>query len=251
MEASYYVLIFIVGLILGSFFNVLIFRFNIGKGVVKGRSECTSCNSIIRWFDLVPVLSYFVLKGRCRRCGAKISPLYPVVEVTTATSFLLLFIRSPLSYSTLLSALIVSLFLLILFFDIRYFIIPDKILVFLAAAVIGLKLISGNANFSHLLISALGLTAFFAILFLVSNGRWIGLGDIKLIFLIGLLLGYPISYVVIISSVWLATAFSIVLLVLKKANMKTEMPFGSFLSVTTIIFIIFSNELQKISKYFY
>lgn len=252
MEVYYYVFIFLIGLVLGSFFNVIIFRFNTGRGVIKGRSKCIKCRSIIKWFDLVPVLSYFLLKGRCRKCKGRISPLYPIVEISTAATLLLLFLRTPVvSYLTALNVLIVLLFVLILFLDIRYFIIPDKILILLIVVVAGLKLTSGNTNFFYLLISALGLTAFFAILFLVSKGGWIGLGDVKLIFLIGLLLEYPASYVAIISSVWLATGFSIALLVLKRATMKTEVPFGSFLSVTTIIFLIFNNELQKISRYFY
>ena len=252
MESYYYVLALLIGLSLGSFFNVIIFRFDSGRTVVKGRSECLSCRSVIRWFDLIPVLSYFILRGRCRKCKENISPLYPIVEISTAVILLLLFLNTPvISYLTLLNTLVVLLLVLVIFLDIRYFIIPDKIAILLTAATIGLKTLGNNEDFLYLLISALGLTAFFAILFLVSKGRWIGLGDIKLIFLIGLLLGYPMGYIAIVSSVWLAALFSMALLVVKKATMKTEVPFGSFLSATTIIFIIFGNELQKISKYFY
>lgn len=252
MELYYYIFILLIGLVLGSFFNVIIFRFGNGNSVVKGRSKCPNCSSIIRWPDLIPIVSYFVLRGRCRNCKKKISPLYPTVETSTAVLLLLLFLNAPaMSYSTAISAFIVLLFTLIIFIDIRYLIIPDKILILLALAVIGLKLTADDPGFYRLLISAFGLTSFFAILFLVSKGRWIGLGDIKLIFLIGLLLGYPASYIAVISSIWLATIFSMALLVLKRATMKTEIPFGSFLSASTIIFIIFSNELQKISKYFY
>ncbi|HXK40750.1 MAG TPA: prepilin peptidase [Candidatus Paceibacterota bacterium] len=273
MEIYYYILIFLLGLVLGSFFNVIIFRFRrpaadvafaLSRGDKRddlnglqlrhwgGRSKCINCRSVIRWFDLVPVVSYFFLKGQCRECKSKISPLYPVVEISTAVILLLLFLNTPaVSYLTALNALIVLLLVLVVFLDICYFTIPDRILALLAIAAVGLKLLTGNADFPYLLISALGLTAFFAILFLVSKGRWIGLGDIKLIFLMGFLLGYPMGYVAIVSSVWLAAIFSVILLIQKKATAKTEIPFGSFLSVTTIIFIIFSNELQKISRYFY
>jgi prepilin signal peptidase PulO-like enzyme (type II secretory pathway) len=260
METYYYILIVLVGLALGSFFNVVIFRFETGKSVVKGRSKCLKCGLVIRWFGLIPVFSYFILRGRCEKCNIGISPLYPIVEATTAVSLLLLFLNTPAtSYLTMISAFVVVLLVLIIFIDIRYLIIPDKILILIAASIIVLRFNLNTTDFyrlftvslPNLLISAFGLTSFFAILYIVSKGKWIGLGDIKLIFLIGLLLGYPMGYLSIITAVWLAAIFSITLLALGRANAKTEIPFGSFLSAAAIIFIIFSNELQKISRYFY
>lgn len=251
MEIYYYVFISVIGLVIGSFFNVVIFRFGSKESVTKGRSKCVQCRTTIKWFDLVPVLSYFILKGRCRKCRAGISPLYPIVETATAAVLLLLFLYTPtISYLTALNALIVMLLTLIVFLDLRYLIIPDKILVLLAIAAVGSKLLAGNTNFYHLLISAFGLTSFFAILFMVSKGKWIGLGDIKLIFLIGFMLGYPMGYLSVVAAVWLGAVFSIFLLILKRANAKTEIPFGSFLSAATIIFIILNNELQEVTKYF-
>ena len=280
----FYIFIFLIGLSVGSFFNVIIFRFgrpaperpssdidvplspvpNKTKngsthhqlrhwgGHWGGRSKCLNCNSIIRWFDLIPVLSYFVLKGRCRKCNIKISPLYPVVEISTATVLLLLFLNTPVvSYLTALNAFIILLLILVTFFDIRYLIIPDKILLLIAAGIVILKLNLHMTDFYWLLITAFGLTSFFAILYVVSKGKWMGFGDIKFIFLMGFLLGYPMGYLAIVTAIWLAAIFSIILLVQKKATAKTEIPFGSFLSASTIIFIIFSNELQKISRYFY
>lgn len=199
----------------------------------------------------MPIFSYLILGGKCRNCKKKISPLYPIVETSTAVVLLLLFLNtSTITYSILFNAFIVLLFTLIIFIDARFLVIPDKILVLLAIAIVGLKFLN-NGEFFWLLISAFGLTAFFAILFLVSKGKWIGLGDVKLVFVIGLLLGYPMGYLAIVTAVWLATIFSMVLLIAKKADAKTEIPFGSFLSVATIIFIIFNNEFQEISKYFY
>ncbi len=251
VEIYYYFLIFLVGLILGSFFNVIIFRFNTEKSVIKGRSKCANCDSVIRCLDLIPVFSFFFLRGRCRNCSVKISPLYPIVEIATAITLLLFFLNTPsISYSTGINALIILFLTLIIFIDIRYLIIPDKILILLAGAVVGSKLLIDNADFYWLLISAFGLTSFFAILYVVSKGRWIGFGDIKLIFLIVFLLGYPMGYLAIVTAVWLAAIFSIILLAIGKANAKTEIPFGSFLSTATIIFITFNDKLQEISKYF-
>jgi len=247
----FYFFIFLIGLSIGSFFNVIIFRFGTENSAIEGRSKCLNCNSIIKWFDLIPIFSYFVLRGRCRKCKVKISPLYPVVELTTASALLLFFLNtSSVSYSTAINAFIILILTLIIFIDIRYLIISDKILVLLAVAAIGLKLLADNADFYWLLISAFGLTSFFAILYIISKGRWIGLGDIKLIFFIGFLLGYPMGYLAVVTAVWLGAIFSIMLLLANKATAKTEIPFGSFLSTATIIFIIFNNEFQEISKYF-
>lgn len=251
MNGYYYILIFLIGLSVGSFFNVVIFRFNTGKGIVKGRSKCIKCNSVIKWSDLIPVFSYIALRGECRECKNKISLFYPVVEISTAIMFLLLFLNiETMSYMTLVNAFVILLFSLIIFFDIRYLIIPDKVLALLAAAVL-LKFAIDTRSFYYLLISAFGPTLFFAILFLASKGKWIGFGDIKLTFLIGFLFGYPMGYLTIVAAVWLATIVSIILLVTKRVSIKTEIPFGAFLSITSVIFIIFSNEIQKISKYFY
>lgn len=247
----FYLFIFLIGLSVGSFFNVVIFRFNTERSVAKGRSKCPNCHSTIRWLDLIPIFSYIILRGRCRKCNVKISPLYPVVELTTASAlFLFFFNTSLISYSTVINAFIILLLVLIIFIDICYLIIPDKILVLLAVTAVGLKLLADNTDFYHLLISAFGLTSFFAILYIVSRGRWIGLGDIKLIFIIGFLFGYPMGYLALVTAVWLAAIFSIALLLANKASAKTEIPFGSFLSIATIIFITFNNELQEISKYF-
>ncbi|MBI2674223.1 MAG: prepilin peptidase [Candidatus Yanofskybacteria bacterium] len=269
MGIYFYIFIFLIGLTVGSFFNVVIFRFK-GSGTLKkvpdplwrGRSKCLNCGSVIRWFDLIPVFSYFVLKRRCRKCKIRLSLLYPIVEAATATALLLLFLNNPtVSYLTVASAFIVALLILIIFLDVRYLIIPDKILILLAVAIVLRLNLNTTINItdfyrlftvslSNSLIFALGLTAFFGILYIVSKGRWLGLGDIKLIFLMGFLLGYPMGYLAVVAAVWLAAIFSVILIIQKKATAKTEIPFGSFLSIATIIFIIFNNELQKIATYF-
>ncbi|OGN00854.1 MAG: hypothetical protein A2651_03185 [Candidatus Yanofskybacteria bacterium RIFCSPHIGHO2_01_FULL_42_12] len=174
------------------------------------------------------------------------------MEISTATALLLLFLNAPdTSFPTVLNASIVLLFVLIVFFDIRYFIIPDKILIAAAIPTTAIMLTSPNAVLPNLLISGLGLATFFAILFIVSRGKWIGFGDVKLILIMGLLLGYPLGFFAVMSSIWAAAIFSILLLVTGRANLKTQIPFGSFLAITTIIFVIFNHELQEISRYFY
>ena len=196
---------------------------------MRGRSECANCLATIKWFDLIPIISYFLLKRRCRNCKAKISLLYPIVETTIAIVLLLFFLFRPelvyVNIVMLAYVVVVALLMLIFFLDARYLIIPDKILAMLAVLIVGLKMAEGKSGLANTLIFPLGLSAFFGILFMVSKGRWIGLGDVKLIFLIGVLLGYPMGYLSIVASVWLATLFSLILIVAGKTNRKTEIPF--------------------------
>ena len=263
MDTYYYILIFLIGLSVGSFFNVIIFRFDRPAtevasplrrrdSIIWGRSKCRNCDSIIKWFDLIPVLSYFFLKGKCRKCNSKISSLYPATEILTAVVLTLFFLNaSGTAFSMVINSVLILSLVLILFLDIRYLTIPDKILVVMAAAVFLLKLPENNLNLYSLVISSLGLVSFFAILFIASKGRWIGLGDLKLIFIMGFLLEFPLNYFAVVLSVWTAAIFSIFLLITGRATAKTEIPFGSFLSATAITFIIFNHEVQEISQYFY
>lgn len=245
-----YIFIFVVGLVLGSFFNAFIFRFNTGLSVTRGRSRCRNCKSTIRWFDLVPVISFLFLKGECRNCKKQISFVYPVTELVTALAVLTFFTQIK-SFDIIgaLNLTIILTLILIAFTDIMHFIIPDNLVILLVIAAIILKLATG-ANLLLLSTFALGLSAFFAILFIISKGKWLGFGDVKLTFAIALILGYPLGYLSVVLAIWAATVFSLILIVAKKADLKTAIPLGSFLSFSTVVFIIFNSEIQKIAQYF-
>ena len=232
---------------MGSFLYVLIFRLDKKRGAFTGRSECPKCSKQLKWHDLFPVISYLFLKGRCRYCKEKISPVYPVVEILTAFSFLGFYlIQRPesLAFSSFYLLIIASLTSLI-FFDYLYFIIPDKIIFFLIPIVVLFDFFFRQIQFNSLLLSALTLGGAFAIIHLVSRGQWIGLGDAKLMFLIGLVLGYPLGLFSMVLSVWVAALVGIGLMASGRANRKTALPFGSFLSGVSILTIIFQNEIQK------
>lgn len=241
-----YILIFIFGLIVGSFFNVLIFRLGQKEGILLGRSECRTCGQKLNWYDLFPVLSFIFLKGRCRYCSSRISFVYPVVELTTAISFLLLFLNrwSGIDALFFIDLILVSGLLVIIFFDFIHFIIPDVVLLPLIVLKLGHILYVQPSEIGLFLIWAFSYSLFFAIIYAVSKGKWMGFGDVKLVFLIGLVAGYPLGFWVIILSVWTAGIVGVVLMVSGKATGKTPLPFGSFLSAVLMIFIIFKYAIE-------
>lgn len=245
-EVVYYVLIFAIGLCVGSFLNVLLFRLNKKKGMMFGRSECPHCLHKLAWHDLAPIISFLILAGKCRYCRKKISLIYPIVETTTGLVFLLFSIKFGLEFSPsfLIQLAILSLFIFLAFFDYLYMLIPDKILIILFALAFIYNFAIEKSGLTNSFLTGLAMASVFVIMYLVSRGKWMGLGDAKLIFLIGFLFGYPLGLLAITASIWFAAFFGIALVALKKANLKTALPLGTFLSIVSILFIIFQNDLQ-------
>ncbi|MDO8658700.1 MAG: prepilin peptidase [Candidatus Levybacteria bacterium] len=249
-----WVLILIIGLSIGSFLNVLIFRLDKRGGILTGRSECPKCGKQLKWYDLFPVVSYVFLARKCRYCKTDISFVYPLVEFLTGLSFVAIYIsftNQTLSLTMgLFYVLIISVFISIILFDYLYFLIPDKIILPTITITILFNYFFRQPEFMTLLLSALTLSGIFAIMYLVSKGEWVGLGDAKLLFLIGLVLGYPLGFLSMIFSVWIAALVGIGLMISGRANRKTALPFGSFLAGISILIIIFQNEIQKIVQQF-
>jgi leader peptidase (prepilin peptidase)/N-methyltransferase len=199
----YYLLfiIFIAGLFVGSFLNVVIDRTGRNEAFLKGRSYCEFCKKHLGFFDLIPLLSFIFLKGKCRYCKKKLSFQYPIVEIITGFLFLISFIFSnvvfssslPFFLSFIFSVLISSVLFLILMIDLKFGIIPDKIILFGALATIVYLLIANSSSFLNCLLSAVGGFLFFLFLVVITKGRGMGMGDAKFAILIGLLLGFPIA----------------------------------------------------------
>lgn len=243
-----------IGLCLGSFLNVVLFRLDKKAGILTGRSECPGCSARLRWYDLIPLFSYLYLRGNCRYCKSEISIVYPIVEFAAGLSIFSYFWVNGLTLGSgdVLSLVLIILFLLLIFFDALYLILPDKII--FPAIVIALifDLTFQRPEFLNLVLSGFLFSLSFAIIYLVSHGQWMGFGDVKLVFAIGLVLGYPLGFFAIILAIWVAAFWGLALIALKKANLKTALPFGSFLSGATIVFIIFKDVIvEKISIYQY
>ena len=224
--------VFIFGAIIGSFLNVVIYRYHTGK-TVGGRSQCLTCGKTLTARELIPIFSFFTQRGKCRKCGAKISRQYPLVEIATGLLFLLIYTLHPALYALLYHWIVASILVVIVAYDIRHTIIPDgfaypfAILAFLY----GLFSPPVGVSLFWFVLSGPLLAVPFAFLWLVSQGRWMGLGDAKLALGIGWFLGWYQGLSALIIAFWIGAIVGILLLFLKskRFTMKSEIPFGPFL----------------------
>jgi leader peptidase (prepilin peptidase) / N-methyltransferase len=241
-----YSFVFIFGLIIGSFLNCVIFRLEKEESFLKGRSYCPRCKKTLQAIDLIPILSFLILRGKCRYCHKKISKQYPLVELATAILFVLIFqyFGAGFNFAGLMFSLAIFCFLIVIFvYDLKHFLIPDKIIY----PAIALALVYHLFDFKNLLFSflpsALGGFVFFLIIFLISRGKWLGFGDVKLVFLLGLFLGFPNFLVAFFLSFTIGAIIGIGLIVLERKKLKSEVPFAPFLVAGTLIAFFWGEKM--------
>jgi prepilin signal peptidase PulO-like enzyme (type II secretory pathway) len=255
------ILLFIYGLFFGSLLNVLIYRLPRSLHWISNRSFCPHCQHRISWYDLIPLASWALLRGKCQHCRKPISPLYPVIELTNgllwvavawmAQHHINLAGIGSLGWSgwelfyTAAALILFSTLLLILVIDLQHYIIPDQavITVILLAALISFT----NLNLGHWhildrLIWASGLGLFFYSLHYFTRGKGMGFGDVKLAFAIGLLLK-QFSLVAIFTSFLTGAIVGVALLILKQKKLKQPIPFGPFLVLGTVLGMIYGNQV--------
>ena len=246
-----YIIIFVLGLIVGSFLNCVIYRLEKKESFLKGRSYCPKCHHQLNWKDLVPILSFIELGGKCRYCREKISWQYPLVELITGVLFIAVSHLAFPGFLLLVLYLLISSFLIIIFvYDLKYYLIPDEV-IFPAIIISFLYQIFGNwkleiGNLSPILnplFSALGASLFFLTIFLVSRGKWLGFGDVKLGFLMGLFLSFPNILVALFFSFLTGAIIGLGLILSGKKSLKSEVPFGPFLVTGTFIALFFGEKI--------
>lgn len=187
-----YILIFLYGIIIGSFLNVCIYRIPKKENIATTRSHCMSCGYQLKWYDLVPLFSYLVLRGKCRKCDSRISVQYPLVEALNGALYLLVFWRYGLSVDSLLYCLLFSALIVLSVIDFRTYEIPVGINIF----ILTLGLIRIVTDLSHWLSYGIGLLSVsipLLLIYLVTKGRGIGGGDVKLMAAAGLLIGWKLN----------------------------------------------------------
>lgn len=243
-------LIFLLGLCLGSFLNVVIYRLPKGEGFL-GRSYCDNCKNKLSWFELIPLFSFIVLKGRCRRCRKNIDPTIPIVELFSALFFTAIFLKFPVvsSISLVYFLFIFSSFIAILFIDLKNGIIPDKITY--PAIFLTLSYSFFNQRFIESLLSAVFASLFFFILYILTRGKGMGFGDVKLVFLLGLFLGFP-GIVFSLYIAFLTGAIISLILILwgKKKFRGDSIAFGPFLILGAILTFFFEKQLVSLLSNF-
>jgi leader peptidase (prepilin peptidase)/N-methyltransferase len=184
-----YIVIFLFGIVIGSFLNVCIFRIPKQETVVTERSHCMSCGYQLAWYDMVPVASWLFLRGRCRKCGQPISPQYPIIEAANGFAYVLVFVVNDFSLQSILYCLLMSALLVLAVIDWRSYEIPISINIFILCLGI-LQVFLDRKNWMDYAAGFLCVSMFLFLLLVVSKGRAIGGGDVKLMAAAGLLLGW-------------------------------------------------------------
>lgn len=237
---------FIFGAIVGSFLNVVIWRFGTGRSVWAGRSICLFCAAPLRWFELVPILSFIWLGGRCRRCAGKISRQYPLVEFGTASLFGLTVWRVGFAPALipwlLLYFAAISVLAVIAVYDLRHKIIPDPFVFAFVGLALVKTVVVGRLVSS--LVAGAALFLFFFLLWFFSRGRWMGLGDAKLALGAGLFLGWPAALSAVALSFWTGAAAGLLFLLFSRSfTIKSEMPFAPFIILGTLTVFFFNVDV--------
>lgn len=253
--------VFVFGSIIGSFLNVVVYRYNSGA-TLGGRSMCFTCGKNLSWYELIPVFSFLLQRGRCRGCHSKISWQYPLVELLTGLLFLGAFIvaGSYVRFAYLLIQL--SILMVIAVYDVRHKIIPD-LFSYLFAGLSFLYLIYvlylSGWQFAVLwpdLIAGIVYFAPFAAMWYFSKGRWMGFGDAKLALGIGWFLGMGQAYLAMLFAFWIGSIVGVFLIIRSKLTaisqgeegitMKSEIPFGPFLILGLLIMLYFGSYIETL-----
>ncbi|MCD4760503.1 prepilin peptidase [bacterium] len=247
------VFVFILGLFVGSFLNVVVYRLHRQESFVKGYSKCLFCGHRLYTKDLVPLFSYLFLKGHCRYCQQRFSHQYPLVELFTGLAFVLVFIKilpsldiSVLGAKGILHLVdwwvIVSFLIVIFIYDLKYYLILDSViwpavvLAFVANLVLGYDILG-------LLLAAVVGGGFFLLQFVVSKGKWIGGGDIRLGFLMGIILGWPNILTALFIAYIFGSIISVALLLFNRKDWGDKVPFGTFLALATFVTMLYGPSL--------
>lgn len=252
-ECFFPIISFLFGLAVGSFLNALVWRVKTKKSFFWKRSQCPRCGHELKYFDLIPIFSFLFLFGKCRYCQRKISWHYPITELVTAVLFLLFYLKlfyfldagqillnSHFWITVFLQWFFIAVLIAIFVYDFKYGLIPDKFTIpAIFVALLG-NFLLGKSLWNLILAMLIG-GGFFLVQYLISRGRWIGGGDIRLGALMGAILGFPNIIPALFLAYFLGAFISLILIVLKKKTFKSNIPFGPFLVVGTLI-VMFLGE---------
>lgn len=237
MNTIYLILFFIFGTIFGSFYTVVGLRLPKGQNFTTTRSMCDKCNHELKLYEMIPIFSYILQKGKCRYCNEKIDPMLPIMEISTGLLFAVSYYSFNFSYELFIALGIVSLMIIISVSDLTYLVIPDGILVFFSIYFIIIQIFNiGLKSTFFQIISGIILFLFMYLIMIIGNKIFkkesLGGGDIKLMFVFGLILDPLLGCVSIFLASLIALPISMILLIKQKENV---IPFGPFLLISLAI----------------
>lgn len=253
MEVFILIFIFVIGTLLGSFYNVVGYRLPKGQSIVFPPSHCPNCNHRLGASELIPILSFIFLKGKCKHCRQKISAFYPVFEFLTGLLFVISYIIFGPTKEFLLAITFVSLLIIIVVSDYEFMIIEDSVLIFFSILLFAeIWWINGLTKALYSLLN--GILAFFTMWALKKFGDFLfkkesmGGGDIKLLFIFGMVLSYPIAILSIFLGSLIGLPISLIIMAKKKAHI---IPFGPFLALGAIILFFTQIDIQTIIDFYH
>lgn len=267
-------MVFLLGLIIGSFLNVVIYRYHTGKSL-SGHSHCLSCGHVLRWYELFPLVSYVCLRGHCRSCGCIIPARYFLVEIATAFLFLMAFLQFGVSAFFVFSVVLIAVLMVIAVYDIYHMVIPDELVLLMSVlALAHYAMVYGLSWEQELFVShagaALGSFLFYGGLWFVSKGTWIGFGDAKLAIPLGFILGASATFSVIVFSFWIGAVLSLSVMIIpvlyrkikarcsgtavvhnsKSFTMKSEVPFAPFMIIAFLLVYLYQYNVLNLMSFF-
>jgi leader peptidase (prepilin peptidase) / N-methyltransferase len=246
MDGPTLALIGVLGLCVGSFLNVCIYRLPRGESLVSPASRCPSCAKPLRWFDNIPVVSWMALRGRCGQCGASISPRYPVVEIVTALLWLLIAWLTPPGW-LLASRLLLGTALIVLFMiDLEHQLLPNAIT--LPGIVVGFafSLVSGPGPVDSLIGMFVGGGVLYAIAagyYFLRKEEGMGMGDVKMLAMVGAFLGWRAVLLTLVLSSFAGAVIGVLIILWHRGDMRYALPFGTFLSLATLVAMLAGDDI--------
>lgn len=236
------VLLFIVGAVIGSFLNVCIYRLPRQESIIVPGSHCPACGEPLKWFDNIPLISYLILKGKCRRCGGAISFNYPLVELLNAVFYVLAGWKFGPEAHLLPALLLISTLIVIFFIDLKHYIIPNVVVFPVAAIGLGSMIIIWPNRWLELLAAGLISAAFFFVVAMIKPGG-MGMGDVKMAAMLGFFLGRAIT-VALFLGFFLGAAIGVGLIFAGRKGRKSQIPFGPFLAVGALVALFFGDPIM-------
>lgn len=238
LELTPYIIIFIFGITIGSFLNVCIYRIPLGESIVTAPSHCMTCGWKLKWYDMVPVFSWLVLGGKCRNCKSKISVQYPIIEGVNGILYVMICAVNGLEWSSVIYCFMASALLVLSIIDWRTYEIPFGINVFLFVLGVAMTILD-RGNLAEHLIGMICVSGLLGILYLLSGGRAIGGGDIKLMFACGLILGWKLILLAFFLGCIIGSVVHIIRMSVKKAGRMLAM--GPYLSAGILLAALWGN----------
>lgn len=242
MDVYWMVVFFLFGITFGSFFNVVGLRVPRKVSFVQGNSHCPACQHRLTWHELIPVLSFCWQRGKCRHCQARIAILYPIMELLTGLLFSYSYIQLGFTTELMTAVLFMSMLVIISVTDMAYMTIPDKILLFFFPIFILLRIISPLDPWYDALIGAVAGYLLIALIILISNGG-MGAGDMKLFFVIGIVLGWKDVLLTFFVAALLGAVIGMFLKLLQKVKAKQPIPFGPYIAVAAVVTYFYGEKL--------